>query len=186
MDDLIRAAREIQDKLEPTGYPFCFIGGLAVLQWGEPRLTRDLDLTVLAGWGKEETVIDTILSNIEPRMEDARTFALENRVLLLKTVAGIPVDLALGALPFEESATRRAHNISISNIPLRLCSAEDLVVMKAFANRPRDWSDVEGILLRRKGRLDTAYIRDQLAGLAPAKPDENILQRLEEMFASES
>lgn len=184
MDDLIRAAREIQDALEPTGYPFCFIGGLAVLQWGEPRLTRDLDLTVLAGWGNEEAVIDTILSGIEPRMDNARAFAVDNRVLLLKSRAGIPVDLALGALPFEESATRRARDISIANRPLRLCTAEDLVVMKAFANRPRDWSDVEGILIRQKGRLDTPYIRDQLSGLAPAKPDEDILQRLDGMLVS--
>ena len=56
MNDLIRGAREIQDALEPTGYLFCFIGGIAVLQWGEPRLTRDLDVTVLARWGNEEAV----------------------------------------------------------------------------------------------------------------------------------
>jgi hypothetical protein len=182
MEDLIRAAREIQDAIEATGFSFCFIGGLAVLQWGEPRLTRDLDLTVLAGWGKEEAVVDEILNGLQPRIDDARSFALDNRVLLLKSTSGIPVDLALGALPFEESATNRARDIRIANIPLRLCTAEDLVVMKAFANRPRDWSDVEGILIRQKGKLDKAYILDQLSPLAPTKPDEDILRRLEGML----
>lgn len=178
MDDLIHAAREIQDAMELTSYSFCFIGGLANLQWGEPRLTRDLDLTVLTGWGHEATAIDNILSKIEPRMQDARAFALENRVLLLKSRSGIPVDLAMGALPFEESAIKRAKNISFAGIPLRVCSPEDLVVMKAFANRPLDWSDIEGVLLRQKGKLDKAYMLEQLANLAPAKPDTDIINKL--------
>ena len=186
MDDLILAAREVQEALEETGFPFCFIGGLANLHWGEPRLTLDLDLTVMAGWGKEESVIDEILTRIQPRFDDARSFALENRVLLLKTSGGIPVDLALGGLPFEESATSRAKNIPLAGIPLRICTPEDLVVMKAFANRPRDWSDVEGILLRQKGTLDVAYISDQLTTLEPAKPEEAVLERLQELIQAPS
>jgi hypothetical protein len=182
MNDLIHAAREIQDALEATGYPFCFIGGLANLQWGEPRLTRDLDLTVLAGWGNEEAAVDRILCGIQPRIEDARAFALENRVLLLKSSCGIPVDLALGALPFEQSATTRAEDVSFAGTPLRVCSAEDLVVMKAFANRPLDWSDVEGILMRQRGRLKIPYILEQLTTLAPAKPDAGILQKLKDLI----
>lgn len=184
MQDLIEAAREVQDALETTGLPFCFIGGLAVLHWGEPRLTRDLDLTVLAGWGQEENVVDTILAVLHPRIEGARSFALENRVMLLKSSGGIPIDLALGALPFEESATTRASNVSFVKIPLRICTAEDLVVMKAFANRPRDWSDIQGIVLRQAGKLDTAYIMEQLPPLTAAKQGEPILSRLEDVLKS--
>jgi hypothetical protein len=183
MQDLIKAAREVQDALETTGMPFCFIGGLAVLHWGEPRLTRDLDLTVLAGWGEEEEVVDTILAVLQPRIEEARSFALENRVLLLKSSGGIPIDLALGALPFEESATTRASNIPFAEIPLRICTAEDLVIMKAFANRPRDWSDIQGIVLRQGGKLDIAYIMEQLPPLTAAKPGEPILERLKAVLA---
>ncbi|MCZ6671692.1 MAG: nucleotidyl transferase AbiEii/AbiGii toxin family protein [Verrucomicrobia bacterium] len=182
MEDLIEAAREVQDSLELTGLPFCFIGGLANLHWGEPRLTQDLDLTVLSGWGREEAVVDKLLSLIRPRFDDARDFALENRVLLLKSNGGIPIDLALGALPFEEAATARAQDILFADISLRICSAEDLVVMKAFANRPRDWSDIEGILLRQAGKLDTDYILKQLKALAPSKPDQPLMERIKELL----
>lgn len=82
MQDLIKGAREVQDALETTGLPFCFIGGLAVLHWGEPRLTRDLDLTVLAGWGQEEKVVDTILAVLQPRMEEARAFGCRTKFFL--------------------------------------------------------------------------------------------------------
>lgn len=36
---------------------FCFIGGLALLRWGEPRTTRDTNLTLLTGFGGEERFI---------------------------------------------------------------------------------------------------------------------------------
>jgi len=73
---------------------FCFIGGLAVIRWGEPRLTRDIDLTILAGFGSEEPVIDGLLGRFPARLEDARQFAVRNRVVLLTASNGIPVDVA--------------------------------------------------------------------------------------------
>ena len=48
MDDLFQAAGEVQVQLLQQGRPFCFIGGLAVIRWGTPRVTRDLDVSVLA------------------------------------------------------------------------------------------------------------------------------------------
>ena len=182
MDDLITAAREVQDSLEQAGLPFCFIGGLANLHWGEPRLTQDIDVTVLADLGNEEKVVDELLSLISPRFSDARDFALQSRVLLLQTQSGITVDLALGAMSFEEAVTSRAKDISFAGYSLRICSAEDLVVLKAFANRPRDWSDIEGILFRQAGQLDFHYIIKQLGDLAPSKPDQPILERLKELL----
>jgi predicted nucleotidyltransferase len=179
MQDLIESARDLQDILEKLELPFCFIGGLANLQWGEPRLTQDLDLTVLAGWGDEERIIDLLLANLSSRFEDARQFAINNRVLLLETEDGIPIDLALGALPFEEMAINRSREMDMGGIFLRLCSAEDLVVMKAFANRERDWTDIDGILIRQQGKLDAAYVQDQIRILDEAKPGEGIAARLE-------
>jgi hypothetical protein len=55
------AAREILDWLEAHDLHACLIGGLAVQRWGEPRLTQDVDLTVLAEYGKEEDVVDALL-----------------------------------------------------------------------------------------------------------------------------
>lgn len=46
---VINAAAELQSRLAEIGLPFCFIGGIAVQRWGEPRLTVDADATVLTG-----------------------------------------------------------------------------------------------------------------------------------------
>ena len=60
MNPVLGAAAEIDDLCVALGLPYCFIGGLAVLRWGEPRLTRDVDLTVVAGFGDEERVVDAL------------------------------------------------------------------------------------------------------------------------------
>ena len=62
---------------------------------------------------------------------------------------------------------------------LRTCSAEDLIVMKSFAARAKDWLDVEGIITRQTGKLDWSYIRAQLKPLAELKGAPEILDELE-------
>lgn len=64
-------------------------------------------------------------------------------------------------------------------LPLRTCSAEDLIVMKAFASRGQDWVDIEGILVRQTGKLDWRYIRNELGPLAELKEEPEILGQLE-------
>jgi len=156
------------------------IGGLALQRWGEPRETIDVDLTLLTGFGDEAPFIQTLLAQFEPRIEHAAEFALAHRVLLLRAKSGVGLDIALAGLPFEESAVARSSWFTFpSGVQLRTCSAEDLVVMKAFAARPRDWIDVEGIIVRQTGKLDWNYVRQQLAPLAELKEEPRILSELE-------
>ena len=136
MNEVIRAAVELQAVCEAQGWKFCIIGGLALQRWGEPRETVDVDLTLLTGFGGEERFIEVLLGRFESRLENAAEFALSRRVLLLRAPSGVGLDIALGALPFEESAIKRATDLLVpGDARLRTCSAEDLLVMKAFAAR---------------------------------------------------
>lgn len=181
MNELCKLALELHDFCEKQKWSFCIIGGLAVQHWGEPRYTKDVDITLLTGFGREEVYVDAFLASYEGRVSDAGRFALQNRVLLLRSALGIGIDIALGALPFEESAVRRAKKIEVEpGASLKLCTAEDLIVMKAFASRPIDWNDIRGILVRQGTRkLDWAYIRRELQPLCEAKEAPEILTRLE-------
>lgn len=62
MIELFREAQTVQRFLTDRGWPFCFIGGVALQHWGEPRVTRDLDLTVFTGFGGEAPVVDALLA----------------------------------------------------------------------------------------------------------------------------
>lgn len=183
MKALIETAAQLQAFLEANKLRFCFIGGLAVQNWSEARLTRDVDLTILAGFKDEERIIDLLLQNYQGRLPNTRTFALENRVLLLRAKSGITLDVSLGGLPFEEKLVERAQLIDFgNNIRLRLCSAEDLLVMKVFAGRPEDWRDVEGILIRQRDKLDMGYVFEQLEPLLEVKEDTVSMQRLRDLL----
>lgn len=187
MTALIRAAADLQAVCESHGWKFCFIGGLAVQRWGEPRETVDVDLTLLTGFDNESLFVAALLAAFEPRVPDAPAFARENRVLLLRASSGVGLDIALGGLPFEESAVARSSMFVFPpDTPLRTCSAEDLIVLKAFADRPKDWVDVEGVLIRQSTSLDWDYIRHHLTQLAELKEAPELVGRLERLRATAS
>ncbi|MCL4263414.1 MAG: hypothetical protein KJ069_09370 [Anaerolineae bacterium] len=41
MNALLDAALRLQQFCQSQNWQFCYIGGLAVQRWGEPRLTQD-------------------------------------------------------------------------------------------------------------------------------------------------
>jgi hypothetical protein len=111
-----------------------------------------VDVT-LTGFGDEQVFVSAIFSSgYRARISDAAEFALKNRVLLVESPHGIAIDIALGALPYEELVVQRSTPYEFERIAPRTCSAEDLIVLKLFAFRPRDVLDVETVDKHRRQR----------------------------------
>ena len=183
INPLFQAGLEFQNTFEKRGWPFCFIGGLAVIRWGEIRMTQDIDLCLLCGFGNEEQYTKILLGLYKSRIPDGHNFALENRVLLLYASNGVSVDISLSGLPFEEEMIKRATSFAFQpNCSLITCSAEDLIILKAFADRTRDWMDVESVILRQGEKLNTNYITDQLLPLCELKGKPGIIDKLKNLF----
>lgn len=179
MNPIFAAALELQDFCRNRGWRFCFIGAVAVQRWGEPRLTLDVDLTLLTGFGTEAPFVDVLLAAFKARLPDARGFALQHRVLLLEANNAVPLDVSLGAMPFEERTVERATEFAIGEgRSLWTCSAEDLIVFKAFAGRDKDWLDIEGIVERQAAGLDRNLIWRELQPLLELKQSEETAPRL--------
>jgi hypothetical protein len=187
MTDLYMTALEVQRLCERQGWTFCIIGGIAVQRWGEARFTKDVDLTLFTGFGGEELYLDIWLRHFQLRPNCSPEFALVNRVLLLASPGGIPVDVAFGATDFERRSIKRS---SLWPMPegeaLRTCSAEDLLVHKCFANREHDWVDVDGILARQQGHLNLRLVRKELKPLVDLKEEPRIIERFEEKVVHHS
>lgn len=182
---VLAAAGEVQSFCQRREWRFCFIGGIAVQRWGNPRFTQDVDLTVLTGFGMEEAFTDALLETFGARRADTRAFALSRRVVLLRTRSGVDIDVALGALPFEERSIQRSSTWMWGQDPaLNTCSAEDLVVHKAFAGRDRDWGDVESVLVRQHGKLNLPQVRSELKPLLELKGEVAALDKLERMITT--
>lgn len=178
LTELVATAARLQAVWESEGIDFCFIGGLAVQFWGEPRNTSDVDATVWTEFGNERPIIDQLLQQLSPRIEDAANFALVNRVLLARESQGVDVDVSLGAFPFERDLIDRASLQTLRQTSLLVCGPTDLVILKAFANRPRDWQDIRGVLVRSADKLDWDIILQEVEMLANLKEEPEILTRL--------
>lgn len=179
--DLLAAAVEALAVLSRDGRTACLIGGMVVPRWGEPRATTDVDLSVLAPYGDELPVIESLIGSFQSRTPDAREFALANRVVLLRASNGVSLDVALAAFPFELEALDHASDwIPVPGTTLRTCSAEHLIVYKLVAARTRDVADVQGIVRRQGQRLDVERIRRWGRAFAELKEDPDLLRPFED------
>lgn len=72
----------------------------------------------------------------------------------------------------------------LPGISLQVCQADDLVVLKAFAGRSKDWMDIENVLVRQGDRLDWDYILKELKPLVELKEAPEVLVHLERLRRS--
>ena len=184
---LWETAIELQSYLESCDFSFCIIGGIAIQRWGEPRLTRDVDATLAIPFGSERRVAGEILKRYQSRISNPIDFAVQARILLLKDLTGNGIDLALGGMPYEQRLMDRS---TMWGIPgsgrIRTCSAEDLVVLKAFANRRQDWVDIHRVIVRQGKKLNRDLILEELKPLVELKEEPEILDDLNQILTSTS
>lgn len=177
MNLLIDQAVGFQDFVIGKGWDFYFIGGLAVQIWGEPRLTRDIDITIFTNLNNESAFIETVLSEYRPKLSDPVTTALTERLLPVLTQSGITIDILLsGFSDMSESLARASYQKFFGELSLKVCSADDLIISKTLAGRSRDWPDIEAVLERQQN-LDWDYIERSIKQLFEYEVE------LEEKFA---
>ncbi len=182
MNGLFAAALEAQDFMQRKSWRFCIIGGLAVVRWGMPRVTQDVDFSLWAEFGKEEEFVDALLEHLPGRVADARQFALESRVVLCKASNGVALDFALAGFPFEEQVIGRASLFEFGpGVRLLTASAEDLIILKAFAGRDQDWADAQGIVERQIKQLDWGAIERGFEALRDLQEGADPMVRLQEI-----
>ena len=88
MDALLKVVKDVQNRLDAAEIPSAVIGGLAVAAWGDPRLTRDVDLKVLAGRPDIPRLLEVLGPTYRPASLEAREFAKQFGVLFLADESG--------------------------------------------------------------------------------------------------
>lgn len=163
--------------LKKRKIPYMVIGGQAVLLYGEPRMTRDIDITIGAGTDRlgellgvlKETGLRAIPKTVNDFVEE--TFVLP----AIDDKTGIRADFIFSFTPYETAAIKRARTIAIAGEKTAFAAPEDVIIHKIFAGRPRDIEDAKSIVLKIK-KLDTAYLKSRLAEFDAAFPDKKILE----------
>ncbi len=169
-EPITAALKALAGALDEAGVPAMIIGGIAVIARGVPRHTIDIDATVRAEGLDIDLLIRVLASHgIVARIPDARAFAFERQVLLVRhTASEVPLDISLAWLPFEIDALERSTPVDFGDVQLRVAEVADLLVYKAIAWRDRDRSDVEHLVAKHWARLDLDRVRGLVAQFADA------------------
>jgi len=179
-----RLLEQIALGLENAGIPYMVVGGQALLLYGEPRLTRDIDVTLGVGPDRLGDVLNLVTDwGWQVLVESSPEFVQETLVLpCLDPPSNIRIDLMFSFTAYERQAMDRVRTVPVGNAQVRFASVEDLIIHKVVAGRPRDVEDVRGILLK-KPALDTPYVRRWLREL-DVSLNESFSERFEQLVKS--
>ena len=163
---------KLAGELNLNSIPYMIIGGQAVILYGEPRLTRDIDITIGAGPEKLPEILKVLSElSLRPLPEDPSAFVKKTMVLpALEESSGIRVDFIFSFSPYEREALRRAKKVFINQAEVNFASLEDIIIHKLFAGRARDLEDVKNIVLKNPG-FNLDYIKKWLAEFDAAFPE---------------
>jgi len=155
--------RKIGQKLSDSGLPYMVIGGQAVLLYGTPRLTKDIDITLGVNIDELKTALKVIEDlGLKLIPDDPEDFVKKTFVLPAKDmITGIRVDLIFSFTPYEKQAIERAKPVYFDDTAVMFSSVEDLVIHKIFAGRPRDIEDATVVMLKNLD-FDCDYIEKWL------------------------
>jgi len=173
---------KIGRALEAHDIAYMVIGGQAVLVYGEPRLTKDIDVTLAKEPEEVEEVIEAVNKmRLDILVDDPDGFVSQTYVLpTQEPSSGIRVDFIFSSSDYERQAIRRARSVRIGKALVRVAAPEDVIIHKIIAGRPRDLEDTKGVLLKNPD-VDTEYIRRWLGNFEQAL-SQPFLRRFEEVL----
>jgi hypothetical protein len=145
MTTLVEMVLAIDAALRSARVPHAFGGALALaFHIDEPRGTRDIDLNCFVPATRARTVFESLPAAIAWSAEDVATVERDGQVRVFWN--DTPVDLFFSTHPFHEHAAANAEDVPFDGTTIRILSATDLAVFKAFFDRTRDWADIEAMV----------------------------------------
>jgi predicted nucleotidyltransferase len=174
----------IAKELDRSGLPYMIIGGQAVLFYGTPRMTKDIDITLGIDTASLDLVVQAIKSiGIEIIPDDFRAFA--ERTCVLPTIekeSGLRIDFIFSFTPYERQAIERAKPVLLGETKVMFASVEDVIIHKVFAGRPRDLEDVRSVMIKNTD-FDRDYVRKWLKDFEKSSEKGGLLGVFEEILA---
>ena len=127
---------------------YLVIGGYAVVQYAEPRFTKDLDVWISTDPENVESVYKSLrefgapLTDLTPKdfSEDGYFFQMGVPPVRVDVLMGIP------GVQFEDCWNRQ-FEADFDGLKVNFISKEDLIIAKRASGRPQDLIDVDLLLL---------------------------------------
>jgi hypothetical protein len=169
---ILPAAVELLTALAPIASrwgPWYVFGAQAVIVYGVPRLSADVDVTLaLDPDATEGFVADMQAGGFTPRVQDPEFIQRTRVIPFVHGASGMPLDVVLAGSGLEDDFLARAVPTDIGGVTVPLIAPADLIVAKILAGRPKDIDDARAIWRLHHERLDADRIRRTLRLLEEA------------------
>jgi len=163
--------------------PYMIIGGQAVLLYGTPRLTRDIDITLGVDTDKF-LLIEGMCKKLRLKIlpENPEDFARQTKVLPAEEPkSSIRVDFIFSFTHYEAQAIKRTKQVLMDGYSVKFASCEDVIIHKMLAARAVDEEDVKNILIKNKRSIDIEYVRKWLSEFSKLSEHKEILGRFDSL-----
>lgn len=154
----------VDRAMEGAEIPHAIGGAPAFAYYGEPRATIDIDVNVFVPadeWLEVARALAPLGADTGPAERELPRHA-EAQLLWDRD----PIHLFFSEDALHEAMPRAVRHVPLAGAAIPIVSPEHLVVRKAMLDRPKDWLDIEAILVATEP-LDTEEIRRWLRRLAP-------------------
>jgi predicted nucleotidyltransferase len=173
LDDLAAA-------MAVRGVRWYLFGAQAAIVWGSPRLSADVDVTAEIDSAALNDYIAAMGDHGFDVVFGDPDFTARTRVIpFLHRASGMPLDVVLAGPGLEENFLQRAIPVDIGGTLVPVISAEDLIVTKILAGRPKDIEDIRGVINEQRASLDIERIRAVLRLLEQALAQSDLLPLFE-------
>ena len=179
-----RLIRKIALHLDKNKISYMIIGGQAVLLYGTPRLTRDIDITLGVDTDKLFLIEKACQKlGLVILSKDPENFVRETKVLPTENKKlNIRVDFIFSFTLYEKQALERTKKVLMQGYPVKFASCEDVIVHKMFAGRAIDEEDIKNILIKHKRKINLKYIKKWLSELDRIAEQRAIVQSFERLL----
>jgi hypothetical protein len=151
-------------------------GAIALAYYGEPRATIDIDVNVFVPTDRWPAVADALAPIVIDFEVDERQLARDKETRL--PWGRNPVHLFFSDDALHEAMPAAVREVPFAGSTIPIVSPEHLVIRKAMLDRPKDWLDIEAILVAGTP-VDREEVRTWIERLAG--PDDPRLARLDRL-----
>jgi len=123
---------------------YLVIGGYAVIQYAEPRYTKDLDVWVSTDISNAQAVYHALREFGAPLTDLSEADFAEEGYFYQMGVPPMRVDILMGIPGIEfEDAWKKKEEIDFDGLVVSFISREDLITAKRASGRPQDLIDAD-------------------------------------------
>ena len=174
--DDVEVFRGLTKAFGELGLRWYLFGAQAAILHGAVRFTEDIDVTVDPQAVPTPALVAALAKQgFSPRIADSGFIERTRVVPLVHEQTSVPVDVVLAGPGIEELFFEGVTMKDVEDTTIPVARAEDLVVMKVLAGRPKDLDDVIAILAAQGRAFDRSRTVELLTLLENALDQRDLL-----------